>query len=629
MPWNERTIRQRRTLKRQRRQASRRSWWLALGAWLARFSRPAGAVSANRSRQADPGHRRLRILQAFLIVALAVITGRLFELQVMQHGWYSALASDQHSIFAQLFPTRGEIFLSDPKALDGRFPAAVNKTLATVYADTRELTADEVPAAVAALAGPLELDEAAQVALTEKLSVPNDPYIPIRGRLEDRVFEQLRALELPGIGFTHQSFRFYPEKETACHLTGFVGSNAAGEQAGRYGVEGYWNAELAGQQGFLASETDPGGHFITAGSHDFQPAVDGSQVVLTIDRNIQFVACNALREAVDYHQATGGSVIILEPQTGAVLAMCGQPEFDPNAYNEVPDIAAFNNPATYYAYEPGSVFKPLTMAAAIDAGTVNPKTTYIDEGEVKIGKYTIKNSDGKAYGRQTMTEVLAKSLNTGAIFAVEQLGPEPFRKYMEAFGFGRKTGVGVTEVAGDVTSLSRRGDIWSATASYGQGLTATPIQVASAFAVLANGGKLVQPHLVSEVIEANGMIERTETKVVRQVISKRAADLVSGMLVNVVEEGHGTRAAVPGYWVAGKTGTAQVSLGSQDGYAEDMVNVTFVGFAPVDDPAFVLLTKLDRPEGAPYASMTAAPLFGEIAAFLLQYLQIPPDRPVR
>lgn len=629
MPWNKRTVRQRHILKRQRRTATRRSAWRSVRTWLARFSRPAGAVSAGRSRQTDPGQQRLRILQAFLVLALAVITGRLFELQVLQHGWYSALASDQHNIFAQLFPTRGEIFLSDPKALDGRFPAAVNKTLATIYADTRELPGEDIPVIVAALSEPLGLDEAGQAALAEKLSVPNDPYIPIASRLEDRLAEELRELDLPGIGFTHQSFRFYPEAETTCHLTGFVGSNEAGEQAGRYGIEGYWNDDLSGRKGFLASDTDPGGRFITAGDHNFQPAVDGSQVVLTIDRNIQFVACNALRKAVNYHQAAGGAVVVMEPFTGAVLAMCGQPEFDPNTYNQVGDIAAFNNPATYYAYEPGSVFKPLTMAGAIDAGKVSPKTTYIDEGEVKIGKYTIKNSDGKRYGRQTMTQVLAKSLNTGAIFAVEQLGPEPFRRYMEGFGFGEKTGLGVTEVAGDVTSLSRRGDIWSATASYGQGLTATPIQVAAAFSVLANGGKLMRPYLVSEVVHADKSVESTEPQAVRQVISKRAADLVSGMLVNVVEDGHGKRAGVPGYWVAGKTGTAQVSFGSQDGYAEDMVNVTFVGFAPVDKPAFVILTKLDRPEGAPYASATAAPLFGEIAAFLLQYMQIPPDRVIR
>jgi cell division protein FtsI/penicillin-binding protein 2 len=269
------------------------------------------------------------------------------------------------------------------------------------------------------------------------------------------------------------------------------------------------------------------------------------------------------------------------------------------------------------------------MAAAIDAGKVTPKTTYTDTGQVAIGQYTIRNSDGKANGIQTMTDVLEKSLNTGAIFAVRQLGAEKFRQYVDGFGFGQPTDLGLDgESKGDVSSLTKRGDIWSATASYGQGITVTPVQMAAAYSALANGGKLMKPYVVAEVKYPDGSGFRGEPQELRQVISKRAADLISGMLVRVVEDGHGKQAAVPGYWVAGKTGTAQISDG-QGGYEKEQFNGTFVGFAPVDNPAFVMVTKIERPQDVVFAESSAAPLFGGIAAFLLQYLQIPPDRPLR
>ncbi|MCK4858162.1 MAG: penicillin-binding protein 2, partial [candidate division Zixibacteria bacterium] len=492
-----------------------------------------------RKRQNEPIVRRIWILQAFLIVFLAVIVGRLFYIQVMSHSFYSALANDQHDIFRELFPERGEIYLSDPKAPDGRFPAAVNKTLATVYADTRQLTDGDKETIAKALALILEMEEDA---LLGKLTALNDPYVPLKSKLDDLTVLQMRDLELSGIDFSQQPFRFYPEKEATCHLTGFVGSNEQGERIGRYGIEGHWEKELAGEQGFLQSERDPTGQLITAGSHNFRPALDGADILLTVDRNIQFVACNKLKDAVKRYNATGGAVVVIEPNSGRLLAICGNPDFDPNNYSQEPNMSAFNNPATYYAYEPGSVFKPFTMASAIDAEKVSPKTIYHDEGKVEIGIHTINNSDGKAYGFQTMTQVLEKSLNTGAIFAVRELGADRFREYIEAFGFGQAPGVALdVESKGNISSLHKRGDIWSATASYGQGITATPIQVASAFAVLANSGKLMKPYVVEEVRYQDGTGQRIEPQSVRQVVSKRAADLVSGMLVRVVENGHGKR----------------------------------------------------------------------------------------
>ncbi|MBN1585565.1 penicillin-binding protein 2 [Candidatus Uhrbacteria bacterium] len=575
-------------------------------------------------RMPDPFAGRMVFLRVILAVSAAVLAGRLFHIQVISHSFYSALASDQHDIFRELFPERGGVFLADPDSPDGRFPVAVNKTMYTAYADTRKMEPADREAAVRALSPILGIDEPV---LDGKLGVEDDPYVPLKSRLDEDTVERLRSLKVRGIAFSPQSFRFYPESETACHLTGFVGSDEGGNLVGRYGVEGYWNTELSGQAGYLDSRgnsTDG----VAVGGSGFRPAQDGADIVLTVDRSIQFVACSKLREAVIGFQAVGGSVVVMEPDTGRLLAVCGYPDFDPNDYSSVRDMSVFNNPATYHAYEPGSVMKPLTMAAAIDAGKVSPNTTYEDTGQVKIGPYTISNSDGKANGRQTMTQVLEKSLNTGAIFAVRELGPDRFLEYVEAFGFGQPTGVEIAaETAGDISSLRKRGDIWSTTGSYGQGITATPIQLVAAFGALANGGRLMRPHVVSEVRYPDGTGNRIEPQSVRQVVSKRTADMVSGMLVQVVENGHGKRAGVPGYWVAGKTGTAQMARADGGGYDKDRFIGTFVGFAPVDDPAFVMLVKIESPQGVSFAESTAAPLFGELASFLLQYIKIPPDRP--
>jgi cell division protein FtsI (penicillin-binding protein 3)/stage V sporulation protein D (sporulation-specific penicillin-binding protein) len=319
----------------------------------------------------------------------------------------------------------------------------------------------------------------------------------------------------------------------------------------------------------------------------------------------------------------------MEPDTGAILALCNVPTYDPNEYSKVEDVGVFNNPAIFEAYEPGSIFKPITMAAAIDAGRVTPNTLFEDTGSVQIGQHTIRNSDGKAHGWQTMTQVLEESLNTGTIFAVRELGARPFLKYVEDFGFGAATGVELdTEAPGNIESLRKKGDIWSATGSFGQGITATPLQMVVAFGALANGGKLMTPHVVAERVSADGQTSKVAPQEIRQVITKRASALVGGMLANVVENGHGKRAAVPGYWVAGKTGTAQIARTDGQGYEKDDSIGSFVGYAPVDDPAFVMLVKLVRPRDVEWAESSAAPLFGDIAKFLLQYLQIPPERPV-
>ncbi len=585
-----------------------------------------------RKRQGAGGERRLLVFKVVVIIGIAVIGMRLYVLQIRSGPFYAAVASDQHNVFAELVPERGSIHVRDPKSRTGVFPVAINREVTTIYAVPKDI---EDPGAVAsALAPLLESDETLRDAkkawLLDRLLLKDDPYEPLLRRASDEVVDAVRALGITkGIGFAPEPMRFYPENATLAHVVGFVGMDAAGERVGRYGVEGWWNAKLTGTRGHLQMERDPVGRIIGSAGRDVTPAVDGSDLVLTIDRTVQYVACEKLQEYVDRFGAQGGSVVIMEPKTGAVLAMCNVPTFDPNEYGKVPDIFVYNNLSIFTPYEPGSIFKPFTLAAAIDAGKVTPSTTYEDTGEVKIGPYTIRNSDLKANGVQSMTQVLEKSLNTGVIYAVRELGAEPFRQYMEDFGFGKLTGIEMeTEAAGNMSSLARRGDIWSATASFGQGITMTPLQVVAAYGALANGGKLMQPYVVAEIRHPDGSVERTEPRDVRQVITKRSASLVTGMLVRVVEDGHGKRAGVPGYWVGGKTGTAQIAAPG-GGYLKDSYVGSFAGYAPADDPAFVMVVKIDRPEGVNFAESTAAPLFGEIADFLLDYMEIPPERPLK
>ncbi len=566
------------------------------------------------SRSADPGTQRILLLAGTIVLAMLAVVWRLINLQIIEGARYRSLASSQRGFDESLLPERGRIYLTDKQSPAGTFPVAVNRTLYLVHANPKDI--GDPAGAAKALAPVLGL---AEEELKEKLSHINDPYVPLAKDVSEEVATKVRAAGVRGIGFTRTPRRSYPERFLSSQVVGFVGATDAGQSVGRYGVEGHWNKELTGQAGFISmSDADERG---------FEPAEDGADIILTIDRAIQFAACEKLRAAVESNQAVSGSVVVLEPKTGAILAMCGVPDFDPNNFSKVSNSAVFNNPVTFDAYESGSVFKTFTMAAAIDAGAISPSTTYEDEGVVKIGPFSIKNSDGKAHGLQTMTQVLEQSYNTGTIFAQRQLGADAFRRYIQAFGFGRLTGIELdTESTGNISALDKKGDIWPATASYGQGITVTPLQLAAAYGAIANQGLLMRPHVVSEIRYSDGHVVKTIPQDVRQVVSPRAAGLVAGMLVRVVENGHGKRAAVPGYFVAGKTGTAQIPKSGGQGYEENVSIGTFAGFVPVDQPKFVIIVRIDRPHDAKYAETTAAPVFGEIAGFLVNYLGIPAER---
>ncbi|MFH1866527.1 MAG: penicillin-binding protein 2 [Patescibacteria group bacterium] len=566
-------------------------------------------------------NRRLAFIKLVFLLGILLILVRLFQLQVINHNWYEALASGQHDILANLVPKRGDIYIQDKYASKGRVSAAINKEVKLLYAIPTEITnIDQTASALAPVLG-ME-DEELRIILDK----PGDPYEPIKHYLNDQQVERVQELGLVGIKFLPESVRFYSPIPGLGQVLGFVGF-VENERQGQYGIEGFWQEELAGKEGRLRAEKDVAGSLIALGKRDIIPAKDGSDLVLTIDYNIQTTACTELKRAVKQHGADSGSLVIMNPESGAVLALCNEPTFDPNYYNESEDIKVFTNPVVSHSYESGSVFKPITMAAALEHNKVTPETTYEDTGEVKISPETIRNSDGEAYGKQNMTSVLENSLNTGAIFAMRQAGADNFRQIVEAFGFGALTEIELpTEVKGSINSLYDGKEIYLATASFGQGISVTPLQLLTAYAAIANKGKLMKPYIVSEIISSDDSSELTKPQEVRTVLSSAVARTLAGMMVKVVEGSHGRRAAVPGYFVAGKTGTAQVPLTDRAGYDPNITIGTFVGFAPVDNPRFVMLVKIDNPKDVKFAESTAAPVFGRVAKFLLDYLEVPPER---
>ena len=552
-------------------------------------------------------------------VFVGIIVIRLFSLQVLQYGFYKALAEGQHSLYEKLFPTRGNVYMTEHGS-NALFPLATNEPLKLVYANPSQIKKD--PEEVARDLAPILGME--QGVVYDRVSKQNDLYEPLKHAVRDADIQKIKALAITGIEFADEQVRMYPEGRYGSHLIGFLGYDGNARK-GQYGIEGAFDAQLTGTVGSLQAEKDAAGRWIAIGSRTLIPAKNGDDIILTIDRAIEHEACAKLNEAVQQHGAESGSVVVMYPATGAILAMCGAPDFDPNNYTKVDDAKVYTNPAIYSQYEPGSVMKGITMAAALDRGAITPNTTYTDEGFVKIGGFTIKNSDELAHGVQTMTQVLEQSLNTGAIFAMRQIGPTTFASYLDKFGFGTKTGIELGgESAGDISALSLGKEIYAATASYGQGITVTPLQLASAFGAIANHGVLMKPYVVKEVRHADGTVTTTQSTKVRTVVSAQTATTVTAMLVNVVQNGHGKRAGVAGYYIAGKTGTAQIPRTDGPGYQSGVTIGTFAGFGPVESPKFVMVVRIDKPRDVQFAESSAAPLFGDLASFILHYFEVPP-----
>lgn len=598
---------------------------------MARFSR-------RQSSESPETVNRLRVATWVGLVLGALVVGRLFVLMVWDHDVYTAIAAGSHESTAKLVPRRGEIFLQDSRTNE-EYPAAINRDIFLLYADTTEFvnkktdSLDDIKlnATLSGLREQFAYTPEREAQVRGLLMKRTDPYEPLELKVEAAVADTLKAKKLTGLHFVRQEQRYYPEQTLAASVLGFVGKETDGTPVGRYGIEGYWEKELAGTGGFVEAARGAKGAWIPLAGRSFQPAQDGVNLALTIDRTLQYRACERLRAGLIEYGATSASLVIMQPQTGAILAMCSLPDFDPNSYGKVESVSSYNNSAIFTPYEPGSIFKPIAMVAALDQGLVGPETPFHDTGRRDgLCSQPIQNAGNKAHGDQTMTGVLLNSINTGMVYVADLLGKDRLTQYIEKFGFGTKTGVELdTETSGTIDSLHKNKgnklDCYAATASFGQGLTATPLQMVTAFSAIANGGRTVTPYIIKEMRYSDGRVERTRPREGEEILSSRSTQLLGGMLVKTVDNGYSGRARVPGYFVAGKSGTAEIA--EQGGYSKTY-NHSFIGYAPVDNPRFVMLVKYEKPQRA-YAESTAAPVFGELAKFILEYYQVPPQRTVK
>ncbi len=540
--------------------------------------------------QNNSGDRILILFIVFAILGL-LVWGRFFYLSIIRYDFYAGKAKVL-SYTSSIAP-RGSIFLTDQDTLP--LATALNKEFPLIYAVPRNVKNPEETAK--RLAPILGLEESV---ILEKLLKKDDPYEMLKRKVPDEVVNAVKAEKIEGIEIEDETLRYYPQGMFLAHLLGFLGFNKNG-QSGQYGLEEYYDKELSGP-------------------------LSGADLVLGIDSSIQAKAGALISKAVNDWQAESGTIIVMDPKTGDILAMASAPEFDANNYSAVKDNNAFINPATLKRYEPGSVFKPLTMAIGIETGAVNPDDKYYNTGTAKVGDRVISNSLPNAVlGWQTMTKVLEQSLNTGAIFVQQKVPKNVFLKYLKDFGIDSKTGIDVAEVSGDLSVLSSGRDINYATAAFGQGVALTPIELIRALAVIANNGKLIRPHLVLKIVPRVGKISEAPDSESQQIVSPETSAKLVSMMVKVIENGSGRRAQVKGYTIAGKTGTAQIPDLKNGGYLDEYIH-TFVAFAPAYDAKFIALIKLDKPKGVQFAESTVVPVFKDLADFIFSYLRIPPDK---
>ena len=556
-----------------------------------------------------------------ILASVIVMTGlagtKLFGLQIINHQSYQAWAQDQHQLYEKLMPSRGEIFMQD-KYGGRNFPVALNRQENTLYAIPRQLqeSSNDLSASLADILKIPVQD------IQTKITKQGDPFEIIKNRLTKQEVDQVKGLNCSALGFLPTTVRYYPAKNLASQVIGFVGYD--GDQPkGQYGIEGYYNNDLQGEPGVFEGEKDTAGQWINLTAQKIVPARDGADLVLTLDQGVQFMLEEKLQLLVEKWQAQEGLMIVMEPKTGAIRGLANWPTFDLNQYSQVEDFDIFLNAATQKLYEPGSIFKPIVMAAGLAEGKIRPDSTYTDKGFVEVGNRTIHNAQNKSYGLRTMTQVLELSLNTGAVYVQQKIGEKIFLDYIKKFGLDQKTGVDLSgERAGDIANLLTGRPINLATASFGQGIAVTPLGLISAIGAIANQGKLMRPYLVEEKITVSGEHLKTEPIVRAQVISPEVGHDLTEMLVSSVEKGFAKQGGVAGYQIAGKTGTAQIS-DPEGGYYEERALHSFIGYAPADDPRFIVLIILDSPQGVSFASTAVAPAFSEIAKYLFEYYNIP------
>ena len=552
--------------------------------------------------------RRIPWIFFLLLFSLGGVAGKLFFLQIQQRDRLSERATKQYRRLLPIVSRRGTIYDRSGREL------AVSLKVASVFAQPAAI---ENPEGTAKALAPI-LGQPATHLLS--LLTSDKLFVWLERQVEPAQSEAINDLNLKGIGLYPESRRYYPRQELAAHVLGMVGLDDRGLE----GLEHQYDDLLGGQPEYITAQQDALGRII------FRHEEEGGRplifdLTLTIDEVLQYTAERELQRAVERSQAKTGTAIVMDPWTGEILALANQPTFDPNKYKRGGSFAKRNRAVTDY-FEPGSVFKVILAAGALEEGVVRPSDRFHGEnGAIEVGGVTIR--DHEKYGWLTVQEILAHSSNVGAIKIGQKLGKSLYYHYISGFGFGSLTGL---DLPGETPGFIRRPKGWSGLSlsvlSLGQEISVTPVQIATAFSAVANGGILVRPHIVRDLRAQDGSVARhVEPVMIRRVISQQTAQSLLTILRSAVEEGTGKEAALEQYSVAGKTGTAQKVDPVTGRYSHQRVVASFVGAVPAESPRLVILVTIDEPEILRWGGSVAAPTFREIARDALQYLRVPPS----
>ncbi|KKS70626.1 hypothetical protein A3A14_04455 [Candidatus Daviesbacteria bacterium RIFCSPLOWO2_01_FULL_43_38] len=560
---------------------------------------------------------RFKFLKVVYIFIFAAISIRLFYWQVIMFDELSVRAEQQHLVSFRLEAPRGSIFSADGALMGSNKPSFLLFGLPKIIKNPDEAA---LKLAQVIVSDHKEI-QAKREDIRSKLS--QDLYwVILEKSISLELKGEIEKIDIEGIGFENIASRLYPEGSSAAHILGFVGADAMGKQTGYFGVEGFYNGQLKGVGGILTEEKDARGLPILMGKFLNKEPKKGNDLILNIDRTVQYTVEKNLKAGVEKYGAKSGSVVVMDPKTGAILAMASFPNYDPGDFASFPK-EYFKNPIVADSYEPGSTFKVLVMAAALNENLVKPDTKCDNcSGPVQISGYTIRTWNNQYQKELSMTDAIIHSDNTGMVFAGKKLGVDKLYEYIKSFGFGTLTGIDLQdETSPDIRPKNDWREIDLATASFGQGIAVTPMQIVRAVGVLANGGKLMEPQVVSKIRD-EGRVTEIKPRVVRQPISEETAKAVASIMVDAVVKGEARVFAPKGFKIAGKTGTAQIPVAGH--YDANKTIASFVGFAPADDPKFVMLVRYEEPTSSIYGAETAAPTFFEIAKELLAYYNIAP-----
>ena len=555
---------------------------------------------------------RIRIIMIGTIFGLIFlnVVGRVFYLQILQHEILEKKADKQHMHRVDLTPARGSILDRNGTTL------AESIHMDSCYAEPRRIK--DVNGTAAVLAPMLGVPKSELIA---KLSVKKS-FTWVARWVAPEVAIRVKNMKLPGIGFAPESKRFYPNMEIAAHVVGFTGRDPNGLE----GIELKYDSTILGNTGYMITERDALGRNISIMNTVIKDSSPGKSLILTLDKTIQFIAEKELAKAVADSKAKAGMALVMESDTGKILAMANYPTFNPNAHSRY-SLAELRNHVVADSFEPGSTFKVFTIAAAIDSDTVKPTDVYnCENGVYRIAGRTIH--DDHPHSRLTVSEIIKYSSNIGAAKIGFKMGEGKLTSYLRNFGFGVRTGI---DLPGEAVGILKKHlySIDLATTSFGQGVSLSAIQLTTALSAIANGGNLMKPYIVEQILDDNGkVVQKFEPQIVRRVISPEASQKVTKMMETVtVDGGTGTKAAMDGFRVAGKTGTAQKVDPVTHNYSSKRIG-SFVGFVPSDKPKLTIAVIIDEPQGIKYGGVVAAPAFRGIAQNSLAYLKIQPTQPI-